>query len=373
MIVATAGHVDHGKTSLVRSLTGVDTDRLAEEKRRGMSIELGFAYADFAGARIGFVDVPGHERFVRNMLAGVAAIDFALLVIAADDGPMPQTREHVAILDLLGVKRGAVALTKIDRVAETRIAEVRGQIAGLLAPTGLANAPVFPVVATDETSIGALRQHLGIAENAADIKPADGYFRLAVDRAFVLPGIGLIATGAVFAGEARVGDRLTVSPLGKSVRLRSIRTQDRPSEIARAGDRAALNIAGDVERAELQRGDWIVAPEVHAPADRIDVRLHVLPGEARALAHWTPVHVHLGAADVTGRVAVLEGRSIAPGTQGLAQLVLDQPAGALTHDRFVLRDQSALRTIAGGMVLDPFAPARGRSKPHRLAALAAHS
>lgn len=373
MIVATAGHIDHGKTVLVKALTGVDTDRLPEEKRRGLSIDLGFAYAPVTGAPVlGFVDVPGHERFVRNMIAGVTGIDFALLVIAADDGPMPQTDEHLAILDLLGVARGAVALSKIDRVSAARIAEAKQEIEILLAGTGLAEAPVFPVSSITGDGIGALRRHLEDTARAVGQRAARGHFRLAVDRAFTMPGAGLVVTGAVFSGSVRTGDSLIVSPAGIPVRVRGIHAQNREAEQGAAGQRCALNIAGaGLRNAEIKRGAWLVAEAAHAPTTRFDARVRLLPGEAKALRHWTPVHVHLGAADVPGRVAVLETGPIAPGSDGLVQLVLDQPVGALYGDRFILRDQSAWRTIAGGRVIDPFAAARGRARPERLQVLAA--
>lgn len=373
MIVATAGHVDHGKTSLIRALTGVDTDRLEEEKQRGMSIDLGFAYADFGGETpIGFVDVPGHERFVRNMLAGVAAIDFALLIVAADDGPMPQTAEHVAILDLLGVTQGAVALTKTDRVPEERVAQARAEIAALLAPTALRNAPVFPMATPTGQGVDLLREHLAAVHQRFETRRPNGNFRMAVDRCFTIAGSGLVVTGAVFSGTARIDDQVVVSPQGISARIRGIHALNKPASAAFAGQRCALNIAGaDLKRIEIARGDWIVAPPAHAPTARIDVRISVCATEARPLQHWTPVHLHIGAAVVNARIAPLQGRAIAPGAIGLAQLVLDAPVGAVRGDRFILRDQSARRTIAGGIVFDPFGPARGRSRPERLVQLAA--
>jgi selenocysteine-specific elongation factor len=373
MIVATAGHVDHGKTTLVQALTGIDTDRLAEEKRRGMSIDLGFAYADFGSALpIGFIDVPGHERFVRNMLAGFAAVDFALLVVAADDGPMPQTREHVAILDLLGLKWGAVALTKIDRVTPARLAEAKREITALLSMGGLCDAAVFPVSAPSDAGLSALRAHLTMANRAWQARSSAGNFRLAVDRSFTIDGAGLVVTGAVLSGSARVGDHLLVSPQGMPVRVRSIHAQNRPAQLADAGQRCALNLSGlDLKRIDVTRGNWIVAPPAHAPTVRIDVRLRVLGSETRAFAHWTPVHLHIGAASLSARVATLGARAIAAGTSGLAQLVINTPISAVHADRFILRDQSALRTIAGGIVLDPFGATRGRSKPNRLSQLAA--
>ena len=367
MIVATAGHVDHGKTALIRALTGVDTDRLPEEKQRGLTIDLGFAYLPLAdGSVLGFIDVPGHEKFVRNMVAGVAAIDIALLVVAADDGVMPQTREHVAVLDLLGVGDGIVALTKLDLVAAERVHDASAQIGELLAGTALEGSLILPVAAPKGIGIAALKDRLlGLAATRAE-RSAAGSFRLAVDRSFTIRGAGTVVTGTVHAGRARVGDGLVVAPAMREVRLRGIHAQDRPSEEARAGWRCALNLAG-VDKGQVARGDWIVAEA--RPSRRLDLRLRVLAGEERALKHWTPVHVHHGAGHATGHAAVIGAGAIVPGESGLAQLVLDAPAVAVAGDRVVLRDQSARRTVGGGRVIDPFGPARGRSRPERIARL----
>jgi len=368
VIVATAGHIDHGKTELVKALTGVDTDRLPEEKKRGLTIDLGFAYTPSAdGSVLGFVDVPGHDKFIRNMIAGVTGIDCALLVVAADDGPMPQTNEHLAILDLLGVAGGVVALTKIDRVPAERVAEVAAAIARLISGTVLDGAEIFPVCAPTGDGIAPLRAALDRADHR-DAGAEAGNFRLAVDRSFTVPGAGVVVTGAVFSGTVGIGDRLVVSPPGIPVRVRSIHAQNRAAESGMVGQRCALNIASPrLERTDIARGQWLVAKEVHAPTARMDGRLRVLPGEAEPLKHWTPVHLHLGAAEVPARVAVLEGGTIAPGEDALVQLVLDQEIGALRGDRFILRDTSARRTIAGGAVIDPFAPARARARPARVA------
>ena len=403
MIIATAGHVDHGKTSLVKALTGVDADRLPEEKRRGMTIDLGFAYladadaannaevAAAAGASanvMGFVDVPGHERFVHNMLAGVAGIDCALLVVAADDGPMPQTREHVAILDLLGVTVGAVALTKIDAVEPARVTAVAGEIAALLAPTSLAASPVFPLSSLSGAGLPPLRAHLqGLhAATAAKAASAGGRFRMTVDRSFTVSGAGIVVTGTIIAGEIAAGDEVRVLLAGKTARVRGLHAQNRAAGQARAGERCALNLAAaGLRHTDIARGDWIVQPEAAPPARRIDARIRVLASEARPLKHWTPVHAHIGAADVTGRIALLETDAIAPGQSGyttvqsgyatgdgaLAQLVLDSPVGACHGDIIILRDQSAQRTIGGGKVIDIFAPPRGRARPARIAYLQA--
>ena len=373
MIVATAGHIDHGKTVLVHALTGVNTDRLPEEKSRGLSIDLGFAYRSLdENHTIGFVDVPGHEKFIRNMLAGVTGIDFALMVIAADDGPMPQTKEHLAILNLLGVENGAIALTKMDRIDHERRAEVQKEIANLVAGTVMENKPIFPCSGQTGEGIFALSEHLKkkALENASRAKT--GKFRMAIDRVFTLPGAGLIVTGTVFSGKTALGDRLVVSPQGLNVRIRSIHAQNSESEIGYAGQRCALNVTGSgIDRATVSRGDWVLESGLHQPTACIDVAITVLKSERRPLMHWTPVHIHIGAKDITGRVAVLEHQKIVPGEQGLVQLVLDEELGCLHGDRLVLRDQSARRTIAGGMVLDPFASERGRRKPFRFRTLRA--
>jgi selenocysteine-specific elongation factor len=369
VIVATAGHVDHGKTTLVGMLTGVDTDRLPEEKRRGLSIDLGFAYSPLPnGEVLGFVDVPGHERFIANMLAGVAAIDFALLVVAADDGVMPQTREHLEILDLLSVPAGAIALTKIDRVSQARIDEVGAQIRDLVAGTLLGQAAVFPVSNVTGAGIAELKEHLHRGAARHSVSRPCGNFRLAVDRCFTLNGVGVVVTGAVFSGTVNVGDPLVVSPSGLEVRVRSLHAQNRTSDSGHAGQRVALNLAGaGLEKQDIHRGDWLVAPAAFHTTQRIDARIRVVASESTPLKHLTPVHVHMGAGDVQGRVALLEGNPIAPGESGLVQIVLEKPVIAAHGDRVVLRDQSAQRTLAGGGVLDPFAPAKGRAKGSRIA------
>jgi len=373
MIIATAGHVDHGKTSLLKALTGVDADRLPEEKKRGLTIDLGFVYDDriSPGTVIGFVDVPGHERFIHNMLAGVTAIRAAMLVVAADDGPMPQTEEHLNILDLVGVKTGFVALTKTDRTDAARITEVREEIEVLLAGTGLEAAPIFPVSAIDGSGIEAVADHLRTLAETEAPTAHNGNFRLAIDRAFTVAGAGLVVTGLVNSGAVRVGETVVLSPGGRELRVRGLRAQDRPVDEAAQGDRCAINLAGRIAKEEIRRGDWIVAARAHGSTRRIDARIRVLRSEDRSFKHWTPAHIHLGTADVTGRVAILEGKEIAPGKSGLVQLVLDTGVNACGGDAFIVRDQSARRTIAGGRVVDPNSPRRGRARPERLAWLAA--
>jgi selenocysteine-specific elongation factor len=373
MIVGTAGHIDHGKTSLVKALTGVDADRLPEEKARGITLDLGYAYTPLPdGGVLGFVDVPGHERLVHNMLAGATGIDFALLVVAADDGPMPQTREHLQILELLGLLRGAVALTKVDSVAPERAEVARLEVRALLAGTGLREAPIFAASSVTGQGVTELRAHLDSEARALPSRGAQGHFRLAVDRCFTLKGAGTIVTGTVHSGRVRVGDELVLSPPGIAVRVRSIHAQDRPAEEGLSGQRCALNlVAPGFEKNLVERGHWVLEAPAHAPVQRFDLHVSVLASEPRALKHWTPVHFHLGATDVPGRIALLEGDKLEPGGSALAQAVLDRPIGALSGDRFVIRDQSATRTLGGGRVLDPFPPQRGRRTAHRLALLRA--
>ena len=370
MIIGTAGHIDHGKTSLVKALTGIDADRLKEEKERGITVDLGFAYQPLAdGSVLGFVDVPGHEKLVRNMLAGATGIDHVLLVVAADDGPMPQTREHLAILDLLGLERGAAVLSKCDLASPERRAEATREVQALLAGTGLAGAPILPVSSVTGEGLDALRAHLAQAQAAQDARRATGgAFRLAIDRSFSLAGVGTVVTGTAVSGRVAVGDRLLLTPGGLPVRVRGIHAQNRQASEGHAGQRLALNLAG-VEKAQVRRGDWAVADALHAPTARLDVRLRVLDTEPRALAHWTPVRLHLGADDVGARVVSLEGGPVPPGGEALVQLDLERPIGALHGDRFILRDQSALRTVGGGTVIDAFAPATRRRRAQRLAAL----
>ena len=284
MIIGTAGHIDHGKTALVRALTGVDTDRLPEEKARGITLDLGYAYQPLeSGDVLGFVDVPGHERLVHTMVAGATGIDFVLLVVAADDGPMPQTCEHVQVLDLLGLARGAVALTKGDRVSTERASEAAVEIRHLLAATPLADSPIFPVCALTGAGIGDLRQYLQEAARQTPPRAGGERFRLAVDRSFTLTGIGTVVTGTVYSGCVRVGDRLLISPSGREARVRGIHAQNQPAECGAAGQRCALNLAGpDLHRQDIHRGDWALDAALHAPTTRLDVELRVPTASACA-------------------------------------------------------------------------------------------
>ncbi|WP_130617209.1 selenocysteine-specific translation elongation factor [Dyella amyloliquefaciens] len=369
MIVGTAGHIDHGKTSLVKALTGVDTDRLKEEKARGITIDLGFAYLPMDdGSVVGFVDVPGHERFVHTMVAGASGIDVALLVVAADDGVMPQTREHLAILDLLHVGRGIIALTKADLATPEQLAEVTAQIRGAIAGTVLENADILPVSTVTGAGIEALRDRLAVEAHTLGERAAEGRFRLAIDRVFILAGIGVVVTGTVLSGIVRMKDQVVISPSGLTARVRSLHAQNQPMEIGRAGDRCALNLVGEgISKDAIHRGDMVVDPSLHAPTDRIDARMHLLAGESKPMGQWFPARLHHGATEVGVRIVLLEEGLLQPGQMADVQLVLERPIAAAVLDRFVLRDVSAQRTLGGGHFIDLRAPSRQRRTDARLA------
>ena len=385
LIVTLAGHVDHGKTSIVRALTGVDTDRLAEEKRRGLTIDLGFAYTDLGDRRVGFVDVPGHHRFVHNMVAGIAGRQYALLVVAADDGVMPQSREHLAILRLLGLSGGVVALTKIDRAPPERIDVVRDQIRSLtsgtflagadlagadlagadLAGADLAGAEVIALSCETGTGIEALRTHLERAATASETGTDDRPFRLAIDRAFTVRGSGVVVTGTVVSGTAELDDRLALASTGDTVRVRGLHVQGEPSTTAAVGDRAAVNIAGaGVD--DVRRGDWLVDPAMREPASRFAVRLSVLADFPRALKHNAPLHVYHATSHTQARVLLIEGAPIEPGGAATVDLVCQGPLHVKIGDRIVVRDHDLECTLGGGRVVDLAVPdSRRRSSMRR--------
>jgi selenocysteine-specific elongation factor len=367
MIVATAGHVDHGKTTLIKALTGKDTTHLPEERRRGMTIDLGFAGLALPnGNFIGFVDVPGHERFTRNMLAGITGIDLALLIVAADDGIKPQTREHLEILDLLNIAEAAVALTKIDRVDDSRLAQVSASIAPLLATTSLSGAPVFAVSAADDLGIPALREHL-ISRAAQPRKHRQGaLFRLPIDRSFLRDGAGRIVTGTIASGRVSVGDNLRLMPADQPIRVRGLHTHHSAVSSLGVGERCALNIVGsDLDRSVVGRGDWLVAPAIATSTEQIDVRLRAATGVQ--LKDGARIQFCHGAASIPARLVLLSHEV----NSQYAQIVLGAPVHALVKDSFILRDADGRRTLAGGTVLDPFPPTRGRRRPERISALAA--
>jgi selenocysteine-specific elongation factor len=369
MIVGTAGHIDHGKTALVKALTGVGGDRLKEERARGITIDLGFAYLPIEGGEIvGFIDVPGHERLVHTMLAGASGIDLALLAVAADDGIMPQTLEHLAIIDLLGISRGIIALTKLDLVSPQRLADASAQIREAIAGTVLEEADVVPVSVSTGCGIGDLREKLVAAARNGSSRSAEGRFRLAVDRVFTLSGIGVVVTGTVLSGSVRVEDRVLISPSGLPARVRSLHAQNRPAEIGRTGDRCALNLVGDgVTKESIRRGDVALDPGLHAPTDRIDARLRLLPSETKPIRQWFPVRLHHASSEVDAHVVLLGDEPVRPGATEDVQLVLERPIAAAIPDRYVIRDASAQRTIGGGCFIDLRPAARRRRTAERQA------
>ena len=358
MIIATAGHVDHGKTTLLQAITGVNADRLPEEKKRGMTIDLGYAYWPQPDGRVlGFIDVPGHEKFLSNMLAGVGGIDHALLVVACDDGVMAQTREHLAILQLTGNPQLTVALTKADRVDATRINEVREAVQATLREYGFTDAALFETVATEGRGIDTLRHHL---QQLSSWEHASHHrFRLAIDRAFTVKGAGLVVTGTALSGEVKVGDTVWLTGINKPMRVRGLHAQNQPVDHAHAGQRIALNIAGDAEKAQLNRGDWLLSEAPPEPSERVIVSLQThIP-----LSQWQPLHIHHAASHITGRVSLLEN--------DLAELVFDTPLWLADNDRLVLRDISARETLAGARVVTLNPPRRGKRKPEYLQWLSA--
>ncbi|HTO91854.1 MAG TPA: selenocysteine-specific translation elongation factor [Candidatus Sulfotelmatobacter sp.] len=359
-VVGTAGHIDHGKTALVRRLTGVDTDRLPEEKQRGISIDLGFApLVTPGGVHVGIVDVPGHERFVKNMLAGVGGIDLVLLVIAADEGVMPQTREHLAIVKLLGISRGIVVLTKRDLVEADWLEMVKRDVRALLAGTALSSAPMieFSAVTGAGTAelLAELDRQLGSLGNRAAHEPA----RLPVDRVFTVEGFGTVVTGTLWRGRVATGDLLQLLPADLELRVRRVQVHGQTVDAALAGQRTAISLAG-IERSAIQRGDWLVAPGSLRAASMLDVRFETLSDLPRPWPGNSRVRFHLGASEIIGRPVLLEGSELAPGQSALAQLRLERPTVAARGDRFVIRSYSPSRTVGGGVVIEPVAEKRRR-------------
>lgn len=370
MIIGTAGHIDHGKTTLIHALTGVDTDRLPEEKRRGITIELGFAYLPSSDGRVlGFVDVPGHEKFVSTMTAGASGIEQAVLVIAADDGIMPQTREHLGILSFMAVKGLTIALTKIDRVEPELITARCLEIQAWLAQTAYAKAAIFPVAAMTGSGIPALRQHLLALPESITTAASQGV-RFAFDRCFILTGQGVTVSGLLHTGQLQVGDLLKLSPLGLPVRIRSIHAQNRAVQTASAGSRCGLVLVG-VDKDQIERGQWLLANHLPAPCERFDALLTLAQDTAHRWREGLQVMVHHGAARCPARLILLEDTAWQPGTSGLVQCNLSEPLPIFWHDRIVLRDMSGQHTLAGGLVLDVMPPLRGRKKPERQAILQA--
>lgn len=356
IILGTAGHIDHGKTALIRALTGQETDRLAAEKERGISIELGFAHYEIDGHRFGVVDVPGHERFIRQMLAGVHGIDLVVFTIAADDGIMPQTEEHFDILHLLGARHGVFVITKSDLVDAERIAEVRSDIEVLAVGTACESWPVLAVSSTTGDGLDDLRKELARRLSALPARETSGYFRLPIDRAFTLHGHGLVVTGTAIAGEVREGDTLAIRPGDRTARARQIQVHGESVTNGLAGQRVAVNLPG-LEKEEAPRGHWLTDPRIEVTTDRIDCWFEVRPGAARPLRSFDRLRIYVTTAEVVGRIILLDGqKELAPKSSGWCQIALESPVLVAAGDRFIARTETATRTTGGGEIVHPLAP-----------------
>jgi selenocysteine-specific elongation factor len=352
-IIGTAGHVDHGKTVLINKLTGINTDRLKEEQERGISIDLGFApFKLDDGSMVGVVDVPGHEKFIHNMLAGIGGIDLVLLVVDVNEGVMPQTREHLQILQLLQVPRGILVLTKCDLAEEDWVDIVEEEVRETLAGTFLAKAPCCRVSAIQGDGMDALQQTIQDILKELPPRDEDGPTRLPIDRHFTISGFGTVVTGTLLSGQIKIGETVEVLPPGETVRVREIQVHGEKAEIARAGQRVALNLAG-LERSELVRGAVVATPGFFTMTERFDARLNLLKEAPRPLKFRDPIHLHMGTAKLTARVALLDRDEMKPGESVLAQFHLDSPLVAHRQDRFIVRSYSPMTTIGGGQVIDP--------------------
>ena len=354
LILGTAGHIDHGKTALVRALTGVDTDRLPAEKQRGITIELGFASLDLGDVRLGLVDVPGHERFIRNMLAGATGFDLAMLVIAADDSVMPQTREHLEILRLLGLERGIIALTKCDLASGDWLDLVTEEVKQLVMGTFLEGAPIVRTSTASGSGIAELRDALAEVVASLPTQQEERPFRMAIDRCFTVAGHGTVVTGTVVSGKITVGDELDWLPDGRRVRVRGLHRHDRPVEQVDRGSRAAINLAG-VHHSEVRRGQELASPDFLRPSSVLSATLRCSADAPRGIRHRGRYRLHLGTAEVSASLSILDGPELSPGSEGLVQIFLAEPVVAEFGQPFVLREESPPWTLGGGRILQPLA------------------
>ncbi len=352
IIIGTAGHVDHGKTALIRVLTGIDTDRLKEEKARGISIELGFASLTLpSGQTFGIVDVPGHERFIKNMVSGAAGIDMVILVIAVDEGVMPQTREHLHICSLLGIKRGLVALTKIDLVDEEWLDLVNDDIRKFLKGTFLEESPIMPVSSVTGAGLGELLDALGKVASEIEEESDAGLFRLPVDRVFTMKGFGTVVTGTLISGDINVGEEVEILPQGVTAKVRGLQIHNESASSAEAGQRTAINLQG-VEKATIERGDVLVRPKTLRSSRRLDAHIEYLSNNERKLKNRNLVRFHVGTNEVIGRIILLDREEMEPGSKSYAQIILESPIVAMARDRFVIRSYSPVTTTGGGIIID---------------------
>lgn len=363
VILGTAGHIDHGKTALVKALTGVDTDRLKEEKERGITIELGFTFLDLpSGIRLGIIDVPGHERFVKHMVAGVWGIDLVALVIAADEGVMPQTREHLDICRLLKVKKGLVVITKIDLVDHDLLELVKEEVTEIVQDTFLKDAPILPVSSVTGVGISGLLSTLDRLSEEIEERSCDGLFRLPIDRVFVMKGFGTVVTGTMISGTLSLGETIEILPSGLEGKVRNLQVYNRPVERAMAGQRAAVNLQG-IETSAVERGNVLVHSHTLTPTQIIDVYLESLPSAERPMRHRTKQRFHIGANLTNASVFLLDREELAPGEGGFVQLRLERPVVALPQDRFVIRGSGVIQTLGGGVVLDTHPAKHKRYSP----------
>lgn len=369
IIIGTAGHIDHGKTALVKALTGIDTDRLKEEKERGISIELGFAFLRLGEEiTLGIVDVPGHERFVKTMLAGVGGIDLVILVIAADEGVMPQTREHLHICELLGIRRGLVALTKKDLVDPEWLDLVQEEIRTFLAGTFLQEAPILPVSAVAGEGLPELRDALARLSAEPHPRRGDGIVRLPIDRVFTIRGFGTVVTGTLWTGSLGIGDEVVILPKDLHSRVRRLQVHNESVERASAGQRTAVNLPG-IETDQIERGDLLCLPDTLRVSTSVEATLALLPDAPKPLANRARVRFHLGTAEILARVILLDREKLSPGAEAYVHLRLERPSAAMLHDRYVLRSYSPATTIGGGVILDPCPPLKRRRRPEVVAHL----
>ncbi len=369
IVLGTAGHIDHGKTALVKALTGIDTDRLKEEKERGISIELGFASLRLGDEiTLGIVDVPGHERFVKTMLAGVGGIDLVILVIAADEGVMPQTREHLHICELLGIRRGLVAVTKKDLVDPDWLDLVSEEVRTFLAGTFLQDAPIVPVSALSGEGLAERRDTLASLATETHPRGVDGVVRLPIDRVFTIRGFGTVVTGTLWAGTLAIGDDVTILPKDLHSRVRRLQVHNESVEQAFAAQRTAVNVPG-IETDQIERGDILCSPHTLQVSTSMEATLALLPDAPKPLRSRARVRFHLGTAEILARVILLDREEVNPGGEAYVHLRLEQPTAAQLHDRYVLRSYSPMTTIGGGIILDPCAPFRRRRRPEVIAHL----
>jgi selenocysteine-specific elongation factor len=368
-VIGTAGHVDHGKSTLVKALTGIDPDRLAEEKARAMTIDLGFAWLTLPGGQsVSVVDVPGHERFIKNMLAGVGGIDAALLVVAADEGPMPQTVEHLAILDLLGVDRGVIVLTKVDAVEGDWLDLVREEVRELVSTTALAGAPIVTVSALNGDGLPTLLEALEAVLASSPGTLSGSTPRLPVDRVFSVSGFGTVVTGTLSGGEINTGDELRLYPGDRRVRVRGLQSHQEKVSRALPGRRTAVNLSG-ITKEDVRRGDVLARPGIMAPSQRLDVRLRLLPDAPVALKQNDEVDFFTGAAELPARITLLDRERLEPSESAWVQLRFRAPIAVLRNDRFIVRRPSPSETLGGGEIVDPNPPRHRRFRPETIAAL----